>query len=142
MDSYTVVVEDDPNPVDLAFLEERMAEAAVAAVGVGDEEEFAVVVREDGRIVAGISAVVWGGSCQVHVVWVDEVLRGRGIGQALLRTTESEAAARGCRLIMGLTYAALTGDYYDRVGYRTVGVIENCPAGTTTRWYCRDLSEE
>ena len=142
MGSYTVVVEDDPDPADLAFLEERMAAAAVAAVGVGDEEEFAVVVREEGRIVAGISAVIWGGCCQVHVVWVDELRRGRGIAQALLRAAESEAARRGCRLIMGLTYGALTGDYYDRIGYRTVGVIEDCPAGTTTRWYCRELSPE
>ncbi len=52
--SYQVVVEDAPDPRDLAFLEERMAEAAVSAAGVGDEEEFAVVVRDGGRVVAGV----------------------------------------------------------------------------------------
>ena len=26
---------------------------------------------------------------------------------------------RRCRLVMGLTYDVLTGDYYDRLGYRT-----------------------
>lgn len=31
------------------------------------------------------------------------------------------------------------GDYYERLGYRTVGVIEDCPTGTNTRWYCKDL---
>ncbi len=73
--SYRVVVEHEPDPLDLAFLEERMAEAAVSAAGVGDEDEFAVVVRDDGRIVAGASCAVWGGGCQVHVVWVDETIR-------------------------------------------------------------------
>ena len=52
---------------------------------------------------------------------------------------EAEARRRGCRLVMGLTYDVLTGDFYDRLGYRTVGVIEDCPAGTTTRWYRKDL---
>ena len=35
---------------------------------------------------------------------------------------------RGCRLVMGLTYDALTRSFYGRLDYRTVGIIENCPA--------------
>ena len=46
---------------------------------------------------------------------------------------------RRCRLVMSLTYDILTGDYYDRFGYGTVGAIENCPAGTITRSYGKDL---
>ena len=42
-------------------------------------------------------------------------------------------------MVMGLTYDVLTGDYDDRLGYHAVGAIENCPAGTTTRWYCKKL---
>ena len=45
---YRVIVDREPDGLDLAFLEERMADAAVSAVGVGEEEEFAVVVRDDG----------------------------------------------------------------------------------------------
>ena len=52
---------------------------------------------------------------------------------------EAEARRQDCRLVMGLTYEALTADFYDRLGYRTVGSIGNCPGGTTTRWYCKDL---
>jgi hypothetical protein len=33
----------------------------------------------------------------------------------------------------------ITRGFYDRLGYRTVGIIDNCPAGTATRWYCKDL---
>ena len=136
---YRVTVECEPDPLDLAFLEQRMAEAAISAADVGDEEEFAVLVRDDDRVVAGASGIIWGGGCQVHVVWVDEPLRSRGLGRALMAEVEDEARRRGCRLVMGLTYDVLTGDYYDRLGYRTVGAIENCPAGTITRWYCKDL---
>jgi GNAT superfamily N-acetyltransferase len=137
--SYRVVVEHEPDPLDLAFLEERMAEAAVAGAGVGDEHEFAVLVRDGGTIVAGASGILWGGGCQLHVVWVDESLRHRGLARELMAEVEREARRRGCRLVMGLTYEALTGDYYDRIGYRRVGILEDYPAGTSTRWYCKDL---
>lgn len=136
---YRVTVECEPDPLDLAFLEQRMAEAAISAADVGDEEEFAVLVRDDDQVVAGASGIIWGGGCQVHVVWVDEPLRSRGLGRALMAEVEGEARRRGCRLVMGLTYEVLTGDYYDRLGYRTVGAIEDCPTGTATRWYCKDL---
>jgi GNAT superfamily N-acetyltransferase len=138
-DLGAVVVEHAPDPRDLAMLEERLAAAAVAAVGAGDEEEFAVFVRDGDDIVAGVSGAAWGGCCQVHVVWVDQGARGRGLARALLAEAEAEARRRGCRVLMGLTYEALTGDFYDRLGYRTLGVLDGYPEGTTTRWYCKDL---
>lgn len=138
-----LVVEIRPDVHDLAFLEERLAEAAIAAVGIGEEHEFGIFVRSDdgdeGRIQAGVFGSVWGGCCQVHALWVDEPLRGSGLARALMAGAEDEARRQGCRLLMGLTYAALTGDFYDRLGYRIVGALENCPDTTTTRWYAKDL---
>jgi GNAT superfamily N-acetyltransferase len=134
------VVEDEPDPSDLAFLEERLADAAVAAVGAGEDHEFAIFARDgDRQILAGAFGNVWGGCCQVHSVWVDDELRDQGWGRSLMAAVEAEARRRGCRLVMGLTYEILTRDFYDRLGYRLVGLIEDCPAGTSTRWYCKDL---
>ena len=139
LEQYTFEFEDDPDTQDLALLEDHMARAAVAAARVGDEREFAVLVRQGGDVVAGASGATWGGGCQVHVVWVDETWRSRGVGKALMAEVERAAKLRGCRLVMGLTYDVLIGDFYDRLGYRTVGVLEDCPTGTATRWYCKDL---
>ena len=137
---YHLIVEDDPDPRDLALLEEKLAAAAVAAVGVGDEEEFGIFVRDGaGRIVAGASGSVWGGCCQMHTLWVDGPQRGHGLATELMTKAEAVARRRGCRLIMGLTYDVLTLGFYDRLGYRTVAIIEDCPAGTTTRWICKEL---
>ena len=137
---HHLVVEDEPDPRDLALLEDRLAAAAVAAVGAGDEEEFGIFVRDDaGQIVAGASGSTWGGCCQIHALWVDGPLRGHGLARALMAEAEAVARRRGCRLVMGLTYDVLTRGFYERLGYRTVGVIEDCPAGTATRWYRKDL---
>jgi GNAT superfamily N-acetyltransferase len=137
---YDLLVEEEPDPRDLALLEEKLAAAAVAAVGAGEEEEFGIFARDDtGRIVAGASGNVWGGCCQIHAVWVDGPERGHGLARELMAQAEAVARRRGCRLVMGLTYDVLTRGFYDRLGYRTVGIIEDCPAGTATRWYRKDL---
>lgn len=138
--AHQLVVEIDPDPRDLAFLEERLAADAMAAVG-SEEHEFGVFVRDDdGRILAGASGSVWGGGCQFHTVWVDPSMRGRHLGHEVLAAAEDEARRQGCRLAMGLTYDVLTAGFYEQQGWRSIGEIEDCPAGTTTRWFRKDLT--
>jgi GNAT superfamily N-acetyltransferase len=138
---HRLVVEDTPDPADLALLEERVADAAIAAAGLGDDSEFAIFVRDDdGRVAAGISAIVWGGCCELQAMWVDEPLRGRGLARALITGAEDEARRRGCSLIVSNAYDLLTGGFHERLGYETVGVIEGWPTGSAARWYRKELT--
>ena len=138
--SHRLVVEDSPDPADLALLEQHVAAAAIAAAGVGDEQEFGIFVRDDeGRILAGVSGIVWGGYCELQAMWVDDSLRGRGLARALIAGAEAEARRRGCTLVVFLAYDLLARGLYERLGYATVGVIEGCPAGSAARWYRKDL---
>lgn len=131
-----LIVEDSPDAADVALLEEQVAAAAIAAAGLGDEQEFAIFARDDdGRVVAGISAIVWGGYCELQAMWVEESLRSRGLAFALIADAEDEARRRGCALVVLHAYDLLTRGLYERLGYETVGVIENCPAGSAARWY-------
>ena len=41
-------VEDDPDPLDIGFLETQIRREASAAMGLGDEAELAIFVREAG----------------------------------------------------------------------------------------------
>lgn len=135
-----LVVEGSPDPADLALLEEQVAAAANAATGFGEEEEFGIFARDDGgRVVAGISAIVWGGYCELQAMWVEESLRNRGLAHALFAGAEAEARRRGCALVVFHAYDLLARGLYERLGYETVGVIENCPAGSAARWYRRVL---
>ena len=131
-----LIVEDSPDAADVALLEEQVAAAAIAAAGLGDEQEFAIFARDDdGRVVAGISAIVWGGYCELQAMWVEESLRSRGLAFELIVGAEDEARRRGCALVVLHAYDLLTRGLYERLGYETVGVIENCPAGSAARWY-------
>jgi GNAT superfamily N-acetyltransferase len=103
-----LVVEDAPDAADLALLEEQVAAAAIAAAGLGDEREFGIFGRDDdGRVVAGISAIVWGGYCELQALWVEESLRNRGLAHALFAGAEAEARRRGCALVVFHAYDVL-----------------------------------
>ncbi len=135
-----LVVEDSPAAADVALLEEQVAAAAIAAAGLGDEREFGIFARgEDGEVVAGVSGIAWGGYCELQALWVDESLRNRGLARALLDRAEDEARRRGCALVVFHAYDLLARGLYERLGYETVGVIENCPAGSAARWYRKVL---
>ena len=138
--SYRLVVEESPDPGDLALLEERVAAAAIEAAGSGPEQEFAVFVRnDDGRILAGISGIVWGGYCELQAMWVDQAVRGRGLARALMAAAEDEARQRGAALVAFHAYDLLARGLYERLGYDTVGVIEGAPAGSAARWFRKNL---
>jgi len=135
-----LVVEDSPAAADVALLEEHVSAAAVAAAGPGEEQEFGIFARDkDGRIVAGISGIVWGGYCELQAMWVEESLRNRGLARALVAAAEAEARRRGCELVVFHAYDLLARSLYERLGYQTVGVIENCPRGSAARWYRKSL---
>ena len=89
--------------------------------------------------VAGVSGIVWGGYCELQAMWVEESLRGRGLARALMAGAEAEARRRGCALVVFHAYDLLARGLYERLGYESVGVIENCPAGSAARWYRKIL---
>lgn len=137
---YQLVVEDSPNLADLALLEERVTAAAIEAAAVGEDRAFGIFVRDDERrIVAGLSGMTWGRCCELHAMWVDEPLRGRGLARKLMARAELVARRRGCGIVEFFAYDLLAPGLYERLGYETVGVIERCPVDTAARWYCKTL---
>ena len=133
-------VEDDPDPLDIEFLETQIRRQASAATGLGDEVELAIFVRDAGKVVAGISGWTWGDCCELQNLWVDPSLRGRWLGARLLAAAEAEAAARGCTQTVHFTYEFQARALYERAGYELVGRVEDFPSGTHALWYRKRLN--
>ena len=132
-------VEDHPDPADLEVLETQIRCEASAAMGLGDEADLAIFVRDAGRIVAGISGWTWGDCCELQSLWVEPSLRGRGLATQLLAAAEAEAAARGCLQTVHFTYAFQARALYERNGYELVGCVQDFPSGTDVLWYRKRL---
>jgi GNAT superfamily N-acetyltransferase len=133
-------VEDDPDPHDIEFLEAQIRREASAAMGLGDEVDLAIFVRDAGKVVAGISGWTWGDCCELQHLWVDPSQRGRWLGARLLAAAEAEAEARGCRQTVHFTYEFQARALYERAGYELVGRVEGFPSGTDVLWYRKWLN--
>jgi len=132
-------VEGPPDPADIDVLETQIRREASAAMGLGDEVDLAIFVRDAGRVVAGISGWTWGDCCELQNLWVEPSLRGRGLATRLIAAAEAEAAARGCSQTVHFTYAFQARALYERNGYELVGCVKDFPSGTDVLWYRKHL---
>ena len=108
-------------------------------MGLGDEVDLAIFVRDAGSVVAGISGWTWGDCCELQNLWVDPSLRGSGLATRLIAAAEAEAADRGCRQTVHFTYDFQARALYERNGYELVGRVEGFPSGTDALWFRKRL---
>ena len=132
-------VDDNPDPLDVEFLEMQIRAEASKAKGLGDEVELAIFVRDAGTIVAGISGWTWGDCCELQSLWVAPHLRGRGLATQLLAAAQTEAATRGCSQTVHFTYDFQAQGLYERNGYELVGRVPDFPSGSDALWYRKRL---
>ena len=133
-------VERDPDPLDVEFLEAQIRREASATMGLGEEIELAIFVRDGDRIVAGISGWTWGECCELTSLWVEPSLKGRWLAPRLIAAAEAEAAARGCTQTIHFSFGFQARRLYERAGYEVVGRVADFPSGTDALWFRKSLS--
>jgi len=121
--------------------EDLIYEFNVAATGIRDGEGLALTMRDDGgRLLAAAIGHTWGGTCELKTVWVDEPLRRRGIGRALLARAIAEAEARGCSQLLLATHSFQAPHFYEKLGFRELFRLNDYPRGHAEIWLLRDLT--
>lgn len=107
----------------ISFSEERAAKPM-------DARPFALLLKGSrGEVIGGL----WGRTAwswlHTDLVFVPMSLRGQGHGAALVGCAEKEAIARNCRGAWVDTFSFQARGFYERLGYRVVGTIEDQPPG-------------
>ena len=93
------------------------------------DEEIAIVLKDDGGIVrGGIYALGWAGLLFIKWFWIDEGLRSKGHGRALLKAAEDEGRRRGCTGANLDTFEFQARPFYEKCGYQVFGMLDY-PAG-------------
>lgn len=89
-----------------------------------------IIKNEKGEIIAGILSRMYCWNCLfVDTLFVDEIYRGQGLGEKLLKEVEKVAINKGCELIHLDTFDFQAKDFYLKYGYEIFGVLEDCPQG-------------
>lgn len=104
-----------------------------------DFRDYSFHIREDGRIIAGAVAESALDAVEVEFLFVDSAWRGKGLGEALLRHIEAAAARDGMRRILLNTYSFQAPEFYRRMGYRELFVLDPCFEGIRQHFFAKDL---
>jgi GNAT superfamily N-acetyltransferase len=121
---------DTPDRHDVQFLDDRLYEYNVSRTGIADGRLLAIILRDrHNDIIAGLYGWTWGRCCEVKTLWVHEQWRGQGLGTRLMTAAEDEARTRGAAQIVLSTHSFQAPDFYRRLGFESVGHIEDYPVG-------------
>ena len=111
-----------------------------AHVGRTARVSLAVFVRDaDDRVRGGLTATVKCGWVHVDLLWLDDALRGRGLGTAVMDAVEDDARRRGCvgAHLETTDYQALP--FYEKRGYTVFGVLDGYPVGSKSYYLRKTL---
>jgi ribosomal protein S18 acetylase RimI-like enzyme len=100
---------------------------------------IAVWMRRDGQVLGGACGDTHYGWLYLSLLWVDETLRGQGWGRRLVEHFEDEAVARGCHGAWVDTYGFQAPIFYERLGYREFGRLDEFPPGSARLFYWKRL---
>ena len=124
------------NGSDKVFLVDKLVDYNLSQVPATQEENFIdlsrKVLSEDGKILAGIIVRMYCWRCiYIDTFWIDESMRGEGLGTLLLEEVERVAKENGSHLIHLDTFDFQAKDFYLAHGYSVFGELEDCPKGHT-----------
>jgi predicted N-acetyltransferase YhbS len=115
----------------------------VAAVGKFDHRPLTVTIRErgkmGGKIVGGLVGETFFGWMFVSLLSVSERHRGNGWGSSPMRTAEAEARERGVRHVYLDSFSFQAPAFYEKLGYREFGRLQDFPAGYDRVWMTKAL---
>ncbi|MDB5370114.1 MAG: putative acetyltransferase [Roseomonas sp.] len=92
---------------------------------------------ETGRILAGLVGEVVLTWFAIEKFWVDESLRGQGLGSRMLAEAEAAARERGAVGVHLHTNSFQAPAFYRRHGFTEMACLEGRPAGHRRYWFAR-----
>ena len=124
--AFEPFVDDNPR----RFIDDGINLYNLADTGIPEYFPANFVLRSDrGEALVGLLAMIWGGWLRVGTLWVSELARRQGHGSRLLQAAEDYARERGCIGVCLDTFSFQARPFYEKLGYRVFGTLENHPAG-------------
>jgi ribosomal protein S18 acetylase RimI-like enzyme len=129
-----------PNPKDYKVLSDGMLLYHAKQGHRRTSEVINIFLKDDNKKVHGgiIVTVLWNGM-EINSLWVEESLRNQGWGRKLVAAAEKEGKARDCTIAYTNTFTWQAPGFYEKLGYKPYGKLENFPKGNTLTYFCKNL---
>jgi GNAT superfamily N-acetyltransferase len=121
---------EDSHGADFGVVDSRLDEFNQQAAPLSTVESLACFAKlPSGEVVGGAIGRTCGKCCELQQLWVDEQLRGNGIGSRLLKLFEERASMRGCCTYYLETFSFQSPEFYRSLGYNVALEIKGFPDG-------------
>jgi len=135
-----IEVTDAPAAEEVAVLIDSVRAYNETVCGAGDRRLLAAFARDARGLAGGVAGRTIYGHYLIDVVWVREDLRRAGLGRELMQAAEAEARERGCRGAQVDTLSFQGLEFYQRLGFRVVGRVEDFPPGHARYFLLKDYA--
>ncbi len=135
-----VASEGEPNPKDNDVLVKGMLAYHAKCGYTRKSTSYSVLLKDpkDKMIGAVIVTFLWNGM-EIKSLWVDESIRRKGWGRKLMQVAEEEAVKRGCTIAYTNTFTWQAPGFYEKLGYKLYGKLEDFPKGSTLSYFSKQL---
>lgn len=135
-------INDEPSSEDKKALLKGMLSyhASKGHIRKEKDEQFSIVIKNNTNKAVGVIWVSfrWG-AMHIQTLWVDETIRNQDWGKKLMQMAEEEARKRNCYLAYTDTYSWQAPGFYEKLGYKRYGRLEDFPKGNSLSYYGKNL---
>ena len=136
----TFAAETSPSEATIRAIESGLT-AHAAGLGLKTDWTPHWIIGRDagGAVQAGIRFVLPFDWLFVNWLWVAEAYRKQGAGSQLMGAAEAAAREQGCRAAYLDTFTFQAPKFYERLGYKEFGRLDEFPPGHSRIWFSKPL---
>jgi len=109
-------------------VEEIVNRRNIAITGYDQWYPVAFFVKtDDGEILGGLLGAIWAKRLYVSILAMQQPFRSKGYGTDLMNRAEQYAIERGCTDSWLSTFSFQARPFYEQLGYRLFGTLDNYP---------------
>lgn len=121
------------------FIQEKLRVYNERFTGTAVRKDLTITYKDQkGEVVAGLCGYTNWGWLYVRLLWVSDSQQRKGLGKKLMDAAEAEAKKRGCPKIWVDTFSPEARKFYESIGYKVFGELENFP-GEHTRTFLKKI---
>lgn len=127
---YRIETVNRPIPEDIMVVREGLNAFNRGYISDNDYMPVSVFLRDAlGKVRGGAICAVYWNAFSVEMLWLDALVRGRGLGTQIMQEAEAAARHHGCAFMHVDTMSFQALAFYEKLGFTRFGTLPGYPGG-------------